>query len=93
MKRAVAAFQLGLGLLLGVLPAAGFRVAFGGTAGIAQLPGVFLAVVSALVPAVASLYSWERHPYIAGGIIGGVTLIGGPLSPFLGTAAYGLLSW
>ena len=40
-------------------------------------------IMMALVPGMAALYAWERHPYFAGGIASAVTIVGGPLNPLL----------
>jgi len=43
----------------------------------------------AVVPGLAALYTWERYPYLAGGIASAVAIADGPLSPLL--VAYGVL--
>jgi hypothetical protein len=40
-------------------------------------------IMMALVPGLAALYAWDRHPYFAGGIASAVTILGGPLNPLL----------
>src|SRR5439155_383698 len=49
------------------------------------LSGVW--IMLALVPGLAALYAWDRHPYFAGGIACAVGIVGGPLNPLL--VAYG----
>ncbi len=50
-------------------------------------------ILLAVVPGLAALYTWERYPYLAGGIASAVAIADGPLSPLL--VAYGVLraSW
>ena len=44
-------------------------------------------IMMALVPGLAALYAWDRHPCFAGGIACAVGIVGGPLNPLL--VAYG----
>jgi hypothetical protein len=88
MTRLFQFLQWTAGFGLGLLPVASARLAAVG----ASQSAVSVAMASTFLPAVASLYAWDRHPHLVGGIISGIVVVGGPLNPML-VACGPLVGW